>query len=261
MTDILVTFGTSLFVTFALMLSAWLLATALADVSIVDVFWGLGFALIAMFSWALANGYAGRRLLVAALTGLWGVRLALYLLWRNWGLGEDYRYQAMRRRHGQRFPIVSLYSVFGLQGALMWIVSLPVQVAAMARTPSSLTWLDGLGGALWAIGLFFETVGDWQLAQFKSDSANVGKVMDRGLWKYTRHPNYFGDSCVWWGLFCVALATPAGWFVIGSPVLMTILLMRVSGVPLLERKLAKTRPEYADYIRRTSAFVPWFPKR
>ena len=261
MTDMLAVFGTTLFVTFTLMLSAWLLATAWSDVSIVDVFWGLGFALIAIFSWALADGYTARKLLTVALASVWGFRLAGYLLWRNWGQGEDYRYQAMRRRHGERFSVVSLYSVFGLQGLLMWIVSLPVQVAAMAPTPARLTWLDGLGVALWTVGLFFEAVGDWQLARFKSHPGNRGKVMDRGLWRYTRHPNYFGDTCVWWGLFCVALATSAGLFVIVSPVLMTILLMRVSGVPLLERRLNKTRPEYAAYARRTSAFFPWFPKR
>ncbi|HVN86161.1 MAG TPA: DUF1295 domain-containing protein [Candidatus Binatia bacterium] len=261
MAETLALHGFMLFVTLVLMFSVWLLATALRNVGIVDIFWGLGFTLIAIFSWALGDGYAGRRLLVAALTSIWGLRLASYLFWRNWGQEEDYRYQAMRRRHGPRFPVVSLYTVFGLQGVLMWIVSLPVQVAAMVRDPTHLTWLDAAGATLWAIGLLFESVGDWQLAQFKSNPRNRGHVMDRGLWRYTRHPNYFGDACVWWGLFLIALTTPAGIWVAASPMLMTFLLVRVSGVPLLERRLTKSRPEYADYVRRTSAFVPWFRKR
>ena len=253
-------FGITLAATAALMLSVWLLSLAKKDASVVDIFWGLGFALIATVCFAAADGYRPRQRLVAALTVIWGVRLAVYLLWRNWGKGEDFRYAAMRKRHGARFALVSLYMVFGLQGVLMWVVSLPVQVAQFSPLPSRLTWFDALGALLWAIGLLFEAVGDWQLARFTRDPANNGKVMNRGLWRYTRHPNYFGDACVWWGLFLIALATPAGaWTVIG-PVLMTGFLMRVSGVPLLERKLVRTRPEYADYVQRTSTFFPWFPK-
>lgn len=260
MTALVPLFGTTLVVTATLMLSVWAISITLHDASIVDIFWGIGFALIATFSWAVAEGYEPRRSLIAVLTGIWGGRLALYLLWRNWGREEDYRYQAMRRRHGERFTFVSLYSVFALQGALMWLVSLPVQVASSSPTPTAWTWVDAAGVALWGMGLFCESVGDWQLARFKGDPANQGKVMDRGLWAYTRHPNYFGDACVWWGLFLIALATPTGKWVIFSPVLMTFFLLRVSGVPLLERRMVKTRPEYAEYARRTSAFVPWFPK-
>lgn len=237
----------------------WLASLRLRDVSIVDIYWGLGFALIAIVTAALAGGYPWRKLLLTLLTVLWGLRLAFHLFWRNAGHGEDYRYQAMRRHHGARFPLVSLATVFGLQGALMWIVSLPVQLGQVAAAPAHLTWLDAAGAALWALGLAFESVGDWQLARFKADPGNAGAVMDRGLWRYTRHPNYFGDACVWWGLWLVAAAGGAGWTVL-SPALMTFFLMKVSGVAMLERTIGTRRPAYADYVARTSAFLPWFPK-
>lgn len=250
----------TLVATAALMLCVWLLSLLQRNASIVDVFWGLGFVLIAHIACVLGGGYSGRKLLVTSLVTVWGVRLAVYLLWRNWGQEEDYRYRAMRKRHGERFPWVSLYTVFGLQGALMWVISLPVQVAQISPVPARLTWLDGLAALLWAVGLLFESVGDWQLARFKADATNHGKVMDRGLWAYTRHPNYFGDALAWWAFFLIALATPGGVWTVISPLLMTFMLMRVSGVALLERKLVKTRPEYDAYRRRTNAFFPWFPR-
>lgn len=237
----------------------WLVSLRLRDVSIVDIYWGPGFALIAIVTAALAAGHPWRQLLLTLLTVLWGARLGLYLFWRNAGHGEDYRYQAMRRHHGDRFPLVSLATVFGLQGALMWIVSLPVQVGQVAAQPAHLGWLEAAGAALWALGFAFESIGDWQLARFKADPANAGAVMDRGLWRYTRHPNYFGDACVWWGLWLVAAAAGAWWTAV-SPALMTFFLMKVSGVAMLERTIGKRRPAYAAYVARTSAFVPWFPK-
>jgi steroid 5-alpha reductase family enzyme len=239
----------------------WLLSLALRNASIVDVFWGLGFVVIAAVGLARTDaGDAPRRWLVAAMVGLWGLRLAGYLLWRNAGAGEDPRYRAMRRHWGARFWWVSGFTVFALQGVLMWIVSLPVQLVMLAPG-GPLGALDALGVGLCAIGLFFEAVGDWQLARFKADPANAGRVMDRGLWRYTRHPNYFGDVCVWWGIFAVALATPHGpWSVVG-PLLMTFLLLRVSGVAMLERSIGKRRPEYARYAERTSAFFPRPPRR
>jgi steroid 5-alpha reductase family enzyme len=240
------------------LLLLWLVSLRLRDVSIVDIFWGLGFAQIAIVTAALAGGDPWRKLLVTGLTVLWGLRLGMYLFWRNAGHGEDYRYQAMRRAHGARFPLVSLVTVFALQGVLMWLVSLPVQLAQVATAPP-LGWLDAAGAALWLVGMLFEGVGDLQLARFKADPANAGKVMDRGLWRYTRHPNYFGDACVWWGLWLIAAATGAWWTAV-SPLLMTLFLLKVSGVAMLERTIVKRRPEYADYIARTSAFVPWFPK-
>jgi steroid 5-alpha reductase family enzyme len=242
----------------AAMLALWLLSLALRDASIVDVFWGLGFVLIAHTVRVTAAGAPARAWLVTGLVTAWGVRLGAYLLWRNWGGGEDYRYQAMRRRWGARFWIASLGIVFGLQGLLMWLISLPVQVAIAAPAPVSLGWLDALGTVFVATGVGFETIGDLQLARFKADPANKGLVMDRGLWRYTRHPNYFGDAVVWWGLYCFALATGHPLTMVG-PLVMTYLLTRLSGVPLLEKKLARTRPGYAEYVARTSSFVPWPP--
>lgn len=250
----------TLAVTAVLMLAVWMLSLTKKDASIVDIFWGLGFVAIAVVCYLIADGYAGRKLLVTLLTALWGIRLSAYILWRNAGKGEDFRYRAMRARHGQRFPLVSLYTVFGLQGLLIWIISMPLQLAEISREPTRLTWLDWSGALLWLTGFLFESVGDLQLARFKSDPKNDGKVMDRGLWRCTRHPNYFGDALLWWGFFLIALSTPAGVWTAISPLIMTGLLMKVSGVELLEKTLTKTKPEYREYVRRTSAFFPWPPK-
>ena len=247
--------------TMVMMVGLWLVSLAIKNASIVDIFWGAGFALIAIVTFALTDGYAPRKLLITTLAVIWGLRLATHIGWRNHGKGEDFRYQAMRKRSGDRFALVSLYTVFGLQGVLMWVISLPLQFAQLSREPARLTWLDILGSALWVIGLSFEAIGDWQLAKFKADPANKGKVMDRGLWAYTRHPNYFGDALLWWGFFLIALANPANWWTVMSPLLMTTLLMKVSGVALLEKTLVKTRPEYREYVQRTSAFFPLLPKR
>jgi steroid 5-alpha reductase family enzyme len=243
-----------------LMIAVWLTSLWKRDASIVDVVWGPGFAGIALVAFAVSDGSDARRILVTALVLAWGLRLGGYLLWRNWGTPEDFRYQAMRRHWGARFGWVSLVTVFALQGVLMWIVSLPIQIAQVAAEPAQLGALDALGAGLCFVGLFFETVGDAQLARFKADPANAGKVMDRGLWRYTRHPNYFGDCVVWWGLFAIALSVPGGIWGIVGPIVMTILLRRVSGVTLLERSLVKRRPGYAEYVARTNAFVPGPPR-
>ncbi len=244
----------------AFMLVGWLISVALKDASIVDILWGAGFVVVVWVAFAVGDGYDGRKWLITILASLWGLRLSIYLFWRNHGKGEDYRYQAMRRHWGPRFPIISLFTVFGLQGVLMYVISMPLQVAQLSGTPGELTLLDFLGTAIFAIGLAFESIGDFQLARFKADPANAGKVMDRGLWRYTRHPNYFGDAIVWWGLFIVAIAEPWNLLVIFSPIIMTVLLTRVSGVPLLEKSLSKRREGYDEYIRRTSSFIPMPPK-
>lgn len=254
---LLTTFGCGV----AVMVALWLLSLARRDVSIVDIWWGPGFALLACVAFALAGTPGPRGALLVGLTSLWGLRLGLHLFWRNHGQDEDPRYARMRRHHGARFPWISLATVFGLQGLLQWFVSLPLQVAQLVPGGAPFGVLDALGVALFATGLFFETVGDLQLARFRADPANQGRVMDRGLWRYTRHPNYFGDCLVWWGLFAIALATPAGWLTIASPLAMTWLLLRVSGVALLERSLVRTRPAYRDYIESTSAFLPRPPRR
>lgn len=249
----------TLLATLAAMALLWLVSLRLRDASIVDPFWGPGFGFVALVAFVLADGYGPRKILVIALTSIWGIRLGTYLFFRNRGKGEDHRYRAMRERHGDRFPLVSLGTVFGLQALLLWTVSLPAQIAQVPAEPDRLTLLDGLGALLWAVGLAFESVGDLQLARFKADPANRGKVLDTGLWRYTRHPNYFGDAVVWWGLYLPAAAVGAWWTAIG-PALMTVLLVRVSGVALLEKDIAERRPAYRDYIRRTSAFVPLPPR-
>ncbi len=250
----------NLAVVLVLMTALWGVSVAIGDTSIVDIFWGAGFVVIAWVTYAVADGSAGRQLLLALLTTAWGLRLTLHLARRNLGHGEDARYRTMRARHGNRWPRRSLWAVFWGQGLLMWIVSLPVQAGQADATPGGLIWLDAIGVAIWGVGFCFEAVGDWQLDRFKADPASHGQVMDRGLWRYTRHPNYFGDFAVWWGLFLIALSTGSAWWTIIGPVLMTVLLVRVSGAGLLERTIGERRPGYAEYIRRTSGFLPRPPR-
>ena len=231
----------------------WLVSLAQRNVTIVDTLWALLFILAALV-YALRVGDAGpRTTVVIPLVTIWGLRLAAYLTWRNHGKPEDRRYQAIRARNEPHFAVKSLYLVFGLQALLAAVISVPLLGAINSSAPLGL--LDYAGIALWLEGLAFEAGGDWQLAQFKADPANAGRVMDRGFWRYTRHPNYFGDFCVWWGLYLVAAGGGAWWSVIG-PVLMSALLLRVSGVTLLEKDIGERRPEYAQYIRRTNAFFP-----
>jgi steroid 5-alpha reductase family enzyme len=237
----------------------WLASLFLRDASIVDIFWGLGFALVAWFSLYRSGFLSPNALLLTLLVSVWGLRLAGYLAWRNWGKPEDYRYQTMRQRHGKLFPLVSLLTVFGLQGLLMWVISFPVQVGIVKAQ----TWhpLVAVGVLLWLIGLFFEAVGDYQLARFKADPANRGRVMSRGLWRYTRHPNYFGDFLVWWGLYFVAAESGSWWWTVIGPLLMSFLLIRVSGVRLLESSLRSRVAGYEEYVRNTSSFFPRPPRR
>jgi steroid 5-alpha reductase family enzyme len=231
----------------------WIVSVVKRNVTIVDTLWSLLFVIAAAVYVAWAETPSQRAWLVLCLVGLWGVRLAAYLAWRNRGHEEDRRYQAIRRRNEPNFALKSLWLIFGFQAVLAWVISLPLVGAIASDTP--LGPLDGLGVALWAVGVFFEAVGDWQLAQFKADPANAGRVMDSGLWRYTRHPNYFGDFCVWWGLYLVALSAGAWWSIIG-PLIMSFLLLRFSGVRLLERDIGERRPAYAEYVRRTNAFFP-----
>jgi steroid 5-alpha reductase family enzyme len=237
----------------------WGLSVLLSDASIADVFWGVGFVLVAWTSWAVGDATAPRVLVLNGLITVWGLRLAVHLLWRRWGEPEDRRYVTMRERHTPHFWWWSFFSVFLLQAMLIGFIALPVQVAAARDLQSSFHWLDGIGMALWSVGFAFEAVGDWQLARFTSNPANAHRVMDRGLWRYTRHPNYFGDFWVWWGVYLVAAAGGAA-ATIASPALMSLLLLRVSGVTLLESKIADRRPGYAEYKRRVNAFFPGPPR-
>jgi steroid 5-alpha reductase family enzyme len=236
----------------------WLLSLYRRNVAIVDSLWSLMF-MLAAFMYARGAGVAigMRGALLLSLVTLWALRLSIYITWRNWGHGEDRRYQAIRKRNQPNFGFKSLYLVFGLQALLAWLISLPLLGAVLSPKPLNL--LDVAGAILWLVGLIFEAGGDAQLARFKSDPDNRGKIMDRGLWRLTRHPNYFGDFCVWWGFYLMAVAAGAWWSIVG-PLLMSVLLMRVSGVTLLEKDMGR-RPQYADYIRRTNAFFPWIPRR
>ena len=243
--------------------AVWLLSIPLKNVSIVDIFWGLLFVAAVWFYYfrTSGSGRAERRLLVTSLTTIWGLRLSIYLLWRNWGKPEDYRYQAFRRHFGaERYWWFSFFQVFLLQGVLAWLISAPLLGAqTVNRWSSGLNLLDGLALLVWLIGFAFEAGGDWQLARFKANPANRGKLLTTGFWRYTRHPNYFGDACAWWGFALFALAAGSIVPILGAA-LMTFLLLRVSGVALLERNLQKTKPEYADYTAKTNAFFPWWPK-
>ena len=244
-----------------LMIGLWLLSLKLKDASIMDIFWGPGFAFVAWLTYIMADGFWGRKLLAAVLVTLWGLRLAIHIAVRNFGKGEDRRYRAWREKHGDRFWWVSFFKVFFLQGILLWVISLGFQTAQMASSPGTFIWLDALGCLVWAVGFFIEAVGDRQLERFRSDPNSRGKVMDRGLWAYTRHPNYFGESLIWWGLFLITLTDIAHVWTVISPIVITLLLLKVSGVALLERDISERRPEYQAYIRRTHAFIPWFPKK
>jgi len=242
------------------MVALWLVSLRLRDASIVDIFWGPGFVMVAWTAHLVADSASVRAWLVCAMVTLWGVRLALHLARRNLGHGEDYRYRAMRERHGRRFPLISLGMVFLLQGALIWIIALPVLAVHAPTAVAPLHGIDALGILLFVAGLAFEWIGDVQLARFKRDAGNKGRVMDQGLWRYTRHPNYFGNFLLWWGIGLMALAVGAWWALVG-PLLLTFLLLKVSGVALLESTIAERRPGYRDYVRRTSAFLPWFPRK
>lgn len=244
-----------------LMSLLWLLSLALKNSSIVDIFWGTGFVIVAWVAFLLTpGGFLPRKLLLSALVTIWGLRLSLYILWRNHGKPEDYRYQVWRKEAGAAWWWRSFFKVFFLQGVLLWIISAPLLAAQIGAGPDSLTLLDYVAIPVWLIGFFFEATGDWQLARFKADPANKGKVLNTGVWRYTRHPNYFGDATQWWAYYLIALAAGA-WWTIFSPVLMTGLLMRVSGVTLLEKTLKETKPGYREYVETTSEFIPWFPRK
>jgi steroid 5-alpha reductase family enzyme len=231
----------------------WIASVAKGDVSIVDSLWSLLFLAAAIAYVHFSNVKTERAYLMLGLVAFWALRLAIYLTIRNWGEPEDYRYQKIRKSNSPNFAFKSLYIVFLLQGVLAWIVSLPLLAAATGV--QTLGVLDYVGGAIAFLGTLFEAIADWQLARFKADDSNRGKVMDRGLWRYTRHPNYFGECCVWWGFYLIAISA-GGWWSLVGPLVMTTLLLKVSGVAMLEKDIGKRRPEYREYIERTNAFIP-----
>jgi steroid 5-alpha reductase family enzyme len=231
----------------------WLLSLPLRNVSIVDTLWSLMLFSAGVVYSLGCDPRAPRLAFVLWLLALWAVRLAVYITVRNLGKDEDHRYQAIRARNDPGFQWKSLYLVFWLRAGLAWVISLPLLGAFSSLRPLGV--LDAIGVALWVVGFVIEAGGDWQLARFRRDPANAGQVLDRGFWRYTRHPNYFGEFCIWWGFWFFALAAGAWWTVPG-PVVISLLLLKVSGVTLLEKDIGKRRPRYADYVLKTNAFFP-----
>jgi steroid 5-alpha reductase family enzyme len=250
-----------LLVLISMMTLLWGLSIIIKNVSIVDIFWGPGFVISALYYFIETDGYPLRKIIMLILVSIWGIRLSVYLAWRNIGKGEDFRYTQFRKSYGEnRYWWISFFQTFLLQGVLMWIISSPLLGAQFYAEKNSLGILDFTGLCSWIIGFCFESIGDIQLARFKADPLNKGKVLNTGLWKYTRHPNYFGDAAVWWGFGLLSMAAGSFIPVLGS-LIMTGLIIKVSGVALLEKSLVEKKPQYKEYIEKTSAFLPWFPKK
>ncbi|TNE66152.1 MAG: DUF1295 domain-containing protein [Alphaproteobacteria bacterium] len=243
------------------MVALWLISIKLGDVSFIDSFWAAGFVVVAVFGYWYTGGGSGLRGLALVATALWGTRLALYLFLRWRHDGPDGRYVAMISKVKGNVPFYTLRYVFLLQGVMLWVVSLPVQFVMASPVGTPVGNIATAGAVLAGIGFFFESVGDWQMARFRGNPDNKGKVMDRGLWRYTRHPNYFGDACVFWGLYLMALEAPNGVWSVFGPLLLTWTLVKWSGAALLERRLSRSKPGYEAYLARTSSFIPWFPKK
>jgi steroid 5-alpha reductase family enzyme len=257
--------GLNFAIALACVIVLWLICLKTKDPTPMDSFWAFGLLLMAVVSFIEAGEPTARRILLLTITTFWGVRLGLYVLWRWRQHGADPRYAVMmqkaKERRGWNYAYASLRLVFLTQAPMLWLVSLPVQLGQFDTGPGRLGMLAYIGTAVAVIGFLFESIGDYQLVKFKADAANKGKIMDQGLWRYTRHPNYFGDACVWWGLYLIAAETTAGLFAIVSPVFLTWTLMVWSGAALLERRMTRAKPHYAEYAARTSAFFPWFPKK
>lgn len=249
------------FIILVCMIILWSISVIIKNVSIVDVFWGLGFVIVNGIYFYLSENFQLRSIIVLLLVSIWGLRLSIYLGLRNIGKSEDFRYQEFRRKYGvHRYWWFSFFQVFLLQGALIMIISLPLLGIHYFSENKDLSILDYMGITLWLIGFIFESLGDYQLAKFKKDPRNNNKVLNTGLWKYTRHPNYFGDTVVWWAYAIFCISAGAYWPILGS-VIMTFLIIKVSGVALLEEDISDRRPEYKMYIDKTSSFFPWFPKK
>lgn len=238
-------------------LAGWGISLIRNNVTHVDSMWSLFFVIAALTSYLLIDVVSLRAQIILILLSVWALRLFFYLTWRNWGSHEDHRYVQIRHNNQPHFWLKSIYIIFGLQAVLAWIISISLFGGISNEAPIST--LDYLGFLFVAVGFLWEMFGDWQLSSFKANPSNKGQVLTTGLWRYSRHPNYFGEFCVWWGFYLTAMAAGAWWAVI-SPILMTLLLLKVSGVSLLESTIVERRPAYAEYIKNTNAFIPWFPK-
>jgi steroid 5-alpha reductase family enzyme len=243
----------------AVMAIAWLFSLRMRDASVADIAWGPAFVAVAWTCLVVGPSSGDRSLLIAALVSLWGLRLAAYIGWRH--DGEDRRYVAMRRKHGDGFAMRSIWSVFGLQAVIAWVVSAPIQVSAADGTPVTIGFLGLIGALVCLAGITCEAVADRQLARFLRRPDSGEAVMDSGIWRYSRHPNYFGDACFWWGVWLIAVETGSAWWTAIGPALMTLFLLRVSGVASTERTITSRRPGYREYMERTSAFIPLPPRR
>ena len=244
----------------SMMTILWLISIRIRNVSIVDLFWGFGFVVSGFVYFLNTEGFEMRKILLMTLVSIWGLRLSIYLAWRNHGKGEDFRYRKFREDYGEhRYWWISFFQTFLLQGILMWLISAPI-LGAQFYPGNKLGVFDFIGVFIWIIGFVFEAGGDIQLARFKANPANKGKVLNTGFWHYTRHPNYFGDAAVWLGYGFICLSAGSYIPLLGSA-LMAALIIKVSGVALLEKSLKETKPEYREYVEKTSAFIPWFPKK
>lgn len=237
----------------------WTVSVARRDVGLIDIFWGPGFVAAAVIAWLHAEASSPWQLLVLAMVAVWGLRLAAHIAWRGWGHGEDRRYAAMRQRRGESFWWQSLFTVFGLQATLVALLCTPLVLVQLRPVVQPIWCIAGC--AVWMVGFFFEAVADAQLLAFQRDPASRGRVLDTGLWRYSRHPNYFGEALLWWGFGLCALGVPGGAWTLYAPLVMTLLLLRVSGVPLLEAGMASRRPGYRAYVERTSSFLPRPPRK
>lgn len=245
----------------ALGIILWLVSLAVRDSSIVDIAWGPLILLIGVAYYLTTAEPGSRARLMVALVALWAVRLAVHIGARNLGHGEDFRYAAWRAQHPDTWWLRSYFKVFLLQGVIAWLVAMPLYYAITSATPTQFTRWDQIGALVFAAGFLFEAMGDEQLRRFKANPANKGRVMNTGLWRYTRHPNYFGEAVLWWGLGLIGAAAPMGGIGLVGPAIITFLLIRVSGVAMLEKTLKTTKPGYAEYIASTSSFFPRPPRR
>ena len=264
MPDFVVILAVNAVVILGLFVLAWAICVAQRDVTPVDSLWGLGMGVVAISTFLQTGGGTSRRMILTGICVAWAVRLGGYMLWRWRDHGPDGRYTRMmdkaKAERGWGYGYASFRLVFMLQMPLLWLVCLPVQLGQVSAEPAELGALGMVGVGLALFGLAFETLADWQLLRFKKNPANAGQVLDKGLWRYTRHPNYFGDACVWWGLWLVAAETQLGLFAVIGPIYLVYTLTRWSGMPTVEGRMKRRKPDYEDYVRRTSPFVPWPPK-